>query len=178
MGSELILLGGRSGVGKTSVGIEMHAQLSAANVKHCLIDGDFLDLAYPAPWEHDLAERNLTAMWQNYRSLGYRRLIYTNTVSVLPEQIRKLDAAMGDNPRIVPILLTCSDATAAERLHQRETVSEGLSHHLKASTEMATRLDRGADADVRRLDTDSSHVAQIAEDIIELIGWECGAAWS
>jgi adenylylsulfate kinase-like enzyme len=178
MGNELVLLGGRSGVGKTSVGIEMHAQLSAANVKPCVIDGDFLDLAHPPPWEHDLAERNLATMWQNYRSLGYRRLIYTNTVSVLPEQIRKLAAAMGDDPRIIPILLTCSDATAAERLNQRETVCDGLSHHLKSSTEMATRLDRGADADVRRLDTDRNSVAQIAEHIIELIGWDCGASWS
>lgn len=178
MGSELVLLGGRSGVGKTSVGIEMHAQLSAANVKHSMIDGDFLDLAYPAPWGHDLAERNLAAMWHNYRSLGYRRLIYTNTVSVLPEQIRKLGAAMGDEPRITPILLMCSDATAAKRLHHRETVDEGLSHHLKASTDMATRLDRGCDTDVCRLNTDSNGVAQIAEYIIELIGWDVGAAWS
>lgn len=70
MGRELVLLGRRSGAGKTSVGTEVHAQLSAASVKHCAIDGDFLDLAHPAPWEH-----NLAAIWHNYRSLGYRRLI-------------------------------------------------------------------------------------------------------
>jgi adenylylsulfate kinase-like enzyme len=68
--SEAIFLGGRSGSGKSSVGYEMHAQLSAARVQHCLIEGDNLDQAYPPPWEHGLAERNLAAMWANYRALG------------------------------------------------------------------------------------------------------------
>ncbi|OBC10915.1 hypothetical protein A5784_36035 [Mycobacterium sp. 852013-50091_SCH5140682] len=65
-------IGGRSGTGKTSVGFEMHAQLSATDIPHCLIDGDFLDMAHPTPsQEHALAERNLAAMWANYRTLGY-----------------------------------------------------------------------------------------------------------
>ncbi|MBB5165528.1 hypothetical protein [Mycobacterium sp. AZCC_0083] len=81
--SEALLVGGRSGTGKSSVGNEIHAQLSAAEVWHCLIDGDFLDLAHPSPWEHGLAERNLAAMWTNYRALAYRRMIYTNTAAVL-----------------------------------------------------------------------------------------------
>jgi len=72
-----LLIGGRSGVGKTSVGFEIHAQLEAAGVSHAVIDGDFLDMAYPPPWEHKLAERNLAVLWANYRTVGYRRLIYT-----------------------------------------------------------------------------------------------------
>lgn len=171
MASEVVLLGGRSGVGKTSVGIEMHAQLSAANVKHCVIDGDFLDLAHPAPWEHNLAEQNLAAIWHNYRLLGYRRLIFMNSVSVLPEQRHSLGVAMGGKPRVFPILLTCSDATAGKRLGQRETGAR-LSHRLKSSAEMASRLDRGVDTAVRRLDTDDSSVAQIAADVIEILGWD------
>jgi len=90
MVSEVVFIAGRSGAGKTSVAFEIHAQLSTAGVSHCLIDGDFLDMAYPPPWEHNLAERNLTAMWENYRALGYRRLIYTNTISVLPDAIDRL----------------------------------------------------------------------------------------
>ncbi|WP_205650586.1 hypothetical protein [Actinoplanes solisilvae] len=79
--SEVLFLGGRaggrSGAGKSSVGNEMHAQLSATAVEHCLIEGDNLGLAFPSPGEHRLTERNLAAMWANYRSAGYRRLIYT-----------------------------------------------------------------------------------------------------
>ncbi|GAA3316125.1 hypothetical protein GCM10017710_26910 [Arthrobacter ramosus] len=61
---------------------ELHAQLTAIKVKHCVIEGDNLDLAFPQPREHNLAERHLAAIWANYRALGYRRMIYTNTVSV------------------------------------------------------------------------------------------------
>ena len=43
-------------------------------------------MAYPPPWEHGLAARNLASIWRNYRDLGYRRLIYTNTNSDLIER--------------------------------------------------------------------------------------------
>jgi hypothetical protein len=92
--SEVLFIGGRSGVGKTSVAYELHSQLAAKDVRHCLIEGDNLDMAHPAPWVHGLAEKNLAAMWQNYRELGYRRLIYTNTVSVRLTQ--ELATAMGE----------------------------------------------------------------------------------
>jgi 2-phosphoglycerate kinase len=47
--SEVLLIGGRSGVGKSIVGNELHAQPSTACIRHCLIEGDNLDMAYPAP---------------------------------------------------------------------------------------------------------------------------------
>ncbi|XVU28561.1 adenylyl-sulfate kinase [Actinoplanes sp. CA-054009] len=60
--SEVVFLGGRSGVGKSSVAYEMHAQLSAVGVRHCLIDGDNLGLAFPSPAERNLAARELDAL--------------------------------------------------------------------------------------------------------------------
>lgn len=44
---EVLLIGGRSGVGKTSVAFEVSELLQGADVAHCLIDGDNLDAAYP-----------------------------------------------------------------------------------------------------------------------------------
>jgi hypothetical protein len=71
--SKALFIGGRAGVGKSSVGYEIHAQLTAARIQHCLIEGDNLDMAWPTPHEHGLAEQNLAAMWANYRALGYVR---------------------------------------------------------------------------------------------------------
>jgi len=99
--SSLLLIGGRSGVGKSSVGYEMTHQLTAARIRHALIEGDTLDEAWPPPWEHHLAERNLAAMWANYAELGYRRLIYTNTASVREDVVGTLVEAMGDDPIVV-----------------------------------------------------------------------------
>jgi hypothetical protein len=168
--SEAVLIGGRSGVGKSSVGQEMHVQLSAARVRHCLIEGDNLDLAYPPPWEHGLAERNLAAMWGNYRALGYRRMIYTNTASVFGKVIDDLTAAMGDDPRVTGVLLTCTDGTARGRLGQRE-IGTALDGHIERSAMMAARLDAHAPRWVHRVATDGRPVADIAAEIIGLADW-------
>lgn len=168
--SEAVFLGGPSGVGKTSVSFEVHAQLSAAAISHCLIDGDFLDMAYPPPWEHGLAERNLTAMWTNYRALGYRRLIYTNTVSVLPDVTDRLTSAMGGAAKVFSILLTCTQDSVRKRLIQRE-IGSTLDQHIASSTDMASLLERTAPAWVHRIPTDDRSVSDIAADVIELTGW-------
>ncbi|MGY2032662.1 ATPase [Nocardia gipuzkoensis] len=165
-----LFIGGRSGVGKSSVGLEVHAQLSAAGVRHCLIEGDFLDMAYPPTWEHGLAERNLAGMWTNYRALGYRRMVYTNTASVLDEVVDQLIAAMGDSPTVVGILLTCTEETARQRLSQRE-IGSALDAHLERSADMAHRLDIGCRPGVHRVVTDGRAIAEIAAEIIRLSGW-------
>lgn len=130
VGEVVVFIGGGSGVGKTSVAIEVHAQLTAAEVSHCVIDGDFLDMAHPAPWEHGLTERNLSAMWSNYRALGYSRMVYTNTVSVLPGVMESLVEAMGGDVEAIAVLLTCTIETAHQRLRQRERGSE-LDRHVR-----------------------------------------------
>jgi hypothetical protein len=170
--SEALFIGGRSGVGKSSVGNEIHVQLSRADVMHCLIEGDNLDMAHPPPWDHGLAERNLTAMWANYRSLGYRRLIYTNTASV--RVVDELVAAMGDSPRITAVLLTSADATAHQRLARRE-IGGALRSHMERSDLVARELERVSPGWVHRIETDDRSVAEISAEIIGLTGWT-GAA--
>jgi gluconate kinase len=169
--TEVLFLGGRSGVGKSSVGNEMHAQLSAAGVQHCLIEGDNLDQAFPVPWEHRLAERNLAAMWANYRELGYRRMIYTNTVSV--RAVDELTTAMGDDPQVTAVLLTATDVTARQRLAQRE-IGTTLDWHVHRSDLAAWELDELTPSWVHRVVTDDRPVAEIAAQIIALAGWTSG----
>lgn len=168
--SEVLFIGGRSGAGKSSVANELHAQLSVAGVQHCVIEGDNLDLAYPPPWEHGLAERNLAAIWANYRALGYRRMIYTNTASVFGTVIGALTAAMGDQPRVTAVLLTCSDATARKRLAERE-IGSALDSHVERSDLMAGRLDAQVPASVHRVPTDDRGVSDIAAEILVRTGW-------
>jgi hypothetical protein len=168
--TEVLFIAGRSGVGKSSVGMEIHTQLSAAAVAHCLIEGDFLDLAYPEPWGHGLAERNLADMWSNYRALGYRRLVYTNTVSVLRDVMERLTAAIGDDPKVNAVLLTCSDQTAHQRLSRRE-VGSTLDEHVLRSAEMAELLTNGAPEWVDQLETDDRSVTDLATQVIGWTGW-------
>ena len=67
-------------------------------------------------------------------------MIYTDTASVFDKVIRELTTAMDDSPQVTAVLLTCSDATARQRLSQREIGSE-LIWHIERSDLMARRLD-------------------------------------
>lgn len=88
-------------MGKTTVAWEVAAQLRAAEISHAIIEGDFMAQVYRPP-PHDphlsaIAERNLTAIWANYTRLGYHRLIYTNTLSTLPDTAPTFHRDMGAN---------------------------------------------------------------------------------
>jgi hypothetical protein len=67
---------------------EVSALLAAVPVRHVLIDGDYLGQVHPAPAgdpsQSLITATNLAAMWSTFAQLGHSRLIYTNTVVVLP----------------------------------------------------------------------------------------------
>ena len=169
---EVLLIGGRSGVGKTSIAAEVSVQLQAASVPHCLIEGDALSAAYPPPpgdpHRTRLAEENLAAIWRNYTALGYRRLIYTNTVSVLESDM--IARAMGGATRVTGVLLTASDGATYQRLAARENGSE-LRSHLSRSADMSQRLDAETPAWVVRVPTDGRSVLGIAHEVIAASHW-------
>ncbi len=172
--TEVLLLGGRSGVGKTSVGWEVSARLRADAVSHAIIEGDFMGQVHPAPSgdpdRSEIVERNLTAVWANYARLGCRRLIYTNTLCVLPSATGMFTRAMGADTRIVRVLLTASDATAVSRLTGRELGTE-LEDGLRSSETKARLLDSLAPADAVRVATDGRSVTDIAREVVAATGW-------
>ncbi|MGN7798821.1 adenylyl-sulfate kinase [Leifsonia sp. 22587] len=168
--TEVLFIGGRAGVGKSTVAAEASHLLASAKVQHALIEGDNLDQAYPEPWRGgvDLAEQNLAAMWKNYRNAGYRRLIYTNTVSIL--QIEPLIAALGGTVRSVGVLLIASDEATRSRLALRE-IGSAFEEHVQRSAAAARKLAAEAEPAIHRVDTDGRTVNQIAREIVGLTGW-------
>lgn len=172
--NEVVLIGGRSGAGKSTVGLEVSARLRVAQVAHAIIEGDFMGQIHPAPRDDPdrstIVERNLTAVWHNFASLGYQRLIYTNSTSVLPSATAMFTRALGERVRIIRVLLTACDATASERLTRRELGSE-LNESLGASTLRARTLDEETSADALRVATDGRSVIDIANEVVAATGW-------
>ncbi|MEU6390802.1 hypothetical protein [Streptomyces sp. NPDC046939] len=171
---EALLLGGRAGVGKTTVGWEVSVLLRAAGVPHAVIEGDFMGQIHPAPdgdpRRSEITERNLTAVWANFAATGCRRLIYTNTASVLTETTGMFERALGPRTRITRVLLTATDATAHARLSGRELGSE-LAHELASSARKARLLDRESHPETVRVATDDRSVIAIARDVVAATGW-------
>lgn len=175
-GVEVLLIGGRSGVGKSTVGWEVAAQLAAADVAHAYLEGDTLDAVHPRP-AVDVTAANLTALWRTYAGLGQRRLVYTNTASVLDSAMirRALAAAGAAGVHVLGVLLTAADDTANRRLAGREIGSD-LDRHVRRSAEMATRLAADAPPWVTRIGTDDRTVTDIAAEIVAYTGWRPGMA--
>jgi hypothetical protein len=84
--------------------------------------------------------------------------------------LSELTTAMGDRPQVTVVLLTCSDATAHQRLSRREIGSE-LNRHIERSDLMSSRLDKRAPAWVHRVTTDGRSITDIAAEVITLTGW-------
>ena len=168
--TEVIFIGGRSGVGKTTVAAELSRLLTIEDIPHVLIEGDNLDQAHPEPWRNgiDLAEQNLAAIWRNYQAAGYSRLIFTNTVSVL--EMPSLIAALGPDVHAIGVLLVANDPTAAHRLAQRE-IGSGLDDAIKRSNAAAVKLLLTASASVHRVSTDDREIRVIAAELLAISGW-------
>ncbi|RKT84546.1 hypothetical protein SAMN05421805_103480 [Saccharopolyspora antimicrobica] len=175
--AEVLLIGGRAGVGKTTVAWEVSALLRRAAVSHAIIDGDFLGQVHPAPDDDpdrsEITERNLAAVWANFAQRGYHRLVYTNTACVLPSEAGLFVRALGTDVRATRVLLTATDATARERLTRRELGSE-LAQELAGSAHKARVLDAGVCPETIRIPTDGRSVSAIAEEVLSATGWTCG----
>jgi hypothetical protein len=170
--TDVLLIGGRSGVGKSTLGFEVSRQLQDGDIAHCFIEGDNLDQVFPAPDDdpvrEKISEANLAAMWANYRALGQRRLVYTNTAAVISAPW--ITRAVGGEVRFFGVLLNAGDETAAARLAGRE-IGSALDWHVERSRLAARWLERVAPPWVTRIPTDGRAATDIAAEVIGLTGW-------
>ena len=169
--TQILFLGGASGVGKTSVSFEISAALRRAKVAHALIDGDNLDASYPGPSDSGrpwLSVTNLESLWSAYREVGQRRLVYVNTVSVL--EVDELTRAVDPHADVTAVLLEAHASALANRLGARERGSE-LDEHLASSSRWSADLRSRAPGWVTRMDTTSDSIAAVAAAVIALTGW-------
>jgi hypothetical protein len=165
--TELLLIGGRSGAGKSAVGYELHHHLAKREVMHGLIEGDNRP-GLPAALGVWPRRGQPPRMWRNYQALGHHRQIYTNTVSVLFGD--QLAAALGGPVRVTGVLLTATDDSVCRRLSARE-VGSARELHMHRSRERAEELDRLCPDWVNRIVTDDRPVTEIAREVATMTGW-------
>lgn len=172
--TEVLLIGGRAGVGKTTVGWEISDRLREAAVAHAVLEGDYLGQVHPAPpgdpHRSAVTEANLRAVWGTYAALGHRRLVYTNTVSVLPDSAPMFERALGPGVRIIRVLLTATDTTTLTRLTARE-IGSALDRELAGSARKSRLLDTQSPPDTVRVATDDRTVGDIAAEVLAVTGW-------
>ncbi|WP_084962897.1 adenylyl-sulfate kinase [Thermoactinospora rubra] len=161
----VLWLSGPSGVGKSSIGWEVFAQLSRRGVKAAFVDADQIGLCHPLPegMTHRLRARNLAAMWPHFRQEGMRCLVLAGFVDT-PEEVREYTALLPEAAFTV-CRLRVGSAELKERFLARgwrpDLVEEAIAE--------AEALDRNGYADVC-VDTGGLTVAEAARLVCDQAG--------
>ena len=158
----VLWLCGPSGVGKSTVGWELSAQLNAAGISTAYLDLDQIGLCYPAPAEdpdnHRIKVRNLAEMWPVYRAAGAQCLVLSGGV-VTPELVRAYAEPLQGAELTLCRLRVGHDALRARIEHRG-----WLTYLADESVAEADALDRSDFADLT-VDTDGLAVAEVARRV-------------
>jgi gluconate kinase len=168
--SEVVLICGPAGVGKSSAAIEVSERLEREGVAHALIDTDELDRIFPVP--QDLArvtERNLAFMWRGFHERGIRRLILVGVVLDRASELSWIRRAVPD-ARLTIIRLVASEATLVDRIRRRE-IGSGFEAQLQRTRKQLLALEQDPATEASILATDGATIGGIAERIIDRSGW-------
>ena len=166
--TDVLVISGPAGVGKSAAAFEVSLQLQAMDVDHVLIDTDDLDRIYPVPPDLSAITRdNLAAMWRTFAARGASRLIL---VGVYLDRTDELDWVRHAVPgaRFACFRLLASDETLAGRVGRREVGSGGAAQLSRTREQVAAmRADRRDE--VTEITTDGRSIQDVAADI--LAGW-------
>ena len=167
--TNLILLSGPVGVGKTSVAEELSGLLERDQIAHTFIDLDGLSKTYPRPdgdpFGEQMALRNLRDVWANARDLGVKILILARVIESREGAQRIAQAVGAADSQIIQ--LNARDETLLDRVRRRET-GIGRAWHEDRALALSSQL-RGSGLAHHEIETDAKTVAEIAREVRQVI---------
>ena len=170
------MLSGTAGVGKSTLGWEISAQLRRLCIAHVLLDSDELDRAWPlTKAERDRLDRaNLTAFWANAAALGHSRLVFIG-VFLNAAAARSWVTTCIPRASITRVVLDARDDELERRVRAREIGSETDEQWERTQAQaQGFRRHNAGSADI--LDTTGRAVPDLARHVIERTGWAGQAA--
>jgi hypothetical protein len=166
----LLILSGTVGVGKSTLGGEIHTLLSEREIPNAFFDLDALRYEWPetSPWNAELVADHLRAMWPNLERRGVSYLVLAGVMETPSDVDLISDALAPDDVTIVRP--TAPEAVRTQRLRDRMPPGGSLDWHLARTVELDEILDTSA---VEMIDVDNGDRTprRVAVEILERIGW-------
>lgn len=167
--TEVLILNGTIGAGKTTIGSSIHVLLENAQVPHCYLDLDALTYSYPpsGAFNRQTMLKSLAALWQIHRANGARHLVLSGVVEQRDE-VAGYQRAIGDC-EITIVRLTAPELRRLDRVTRRE-MGDSRDWHLARSVELENILD---DSQCFDFEVSNDGVAPdiVAEQILKRLNW-------
>jgi adenylylsulfate kinase len=166
----LLVLSGTVGVGKTTVGEEVHDVLSERRIPNAFFDLDALRYQWPetSPWNAELLVEHLAALWPNLARRDVEHLVLAGVMET-PGDLDRVRTALPPATATVIRLTAPADIRAA-RLRDRMLPGEALDWHLARTVELDAILDASA-VEMIAVDNGDRPPRDVAVEVLDRAGW-------
>lgn len=167
---QLLVLSGTVGVGKTTIGEQIHDVLSERRIANALFDLDALRYQWPptSAWNADLLVEHLAALWPNLARRDVAHLVLAGVMES-PADLERIREALPPAAATVVRLIAPPDVRTG-RLRDRMHPGEALDWHLTRTVELDAILDSST-VDMITVNNGDRTPRDVAIDVLEQVRW-------
>ena len=172
--TELLLITGAAGVGKSTASYEVGEELRRRNLPHAIIDSDELDRVWPLPYDDERRRpidiANLSSWWSQFAELGIPRLVMSGVFIDLDDARGWIAEAIPD-AAIRAVRLVASAHELDRRVERRE-LGSAATDQLRRSRAQARAIAATTHPNATVIEVDGLSVTELGVVLCDLMAWD------